>query len=154
MENSPNSDQVRRVAVIIGSGVLGSMMFLVGVVELWPYIFPEFAGSLQNSVLATVRVGFGIFAVATALLIPVIRSRLLPARSISGPAHGEDHSGSARARKWLTASIVSLAIPENIGFLGFVLFVLGGERMDFYLFAIPAIGLMVFFFPRPGARIV
>ena len=45
-----------------------------------------------------------------------------------------------------------MAMADSIAIYGLVLFIMSGQRMDFYLFAVPALLLMLMLRPAEGAR--
>ena len=66
-------------------------------------------------------------------------------RPLQPPGSEEEQQGE---RRDFTIWIISMAMADSIAVYGLALFILGGQRLDFYLFAAPALLLMLM--QRPG----
>jgi len=84
-----------------------------------------------------VRLALLGLAVAIAVAVPWVR-RLVR----SQPA------GGSVAQRLLTAAVVTSALCEAVGLLGFALFLVAGRRLDLYALAALSLLLLSVYFPR------
>jgi len=127
-----------RVTRAIGAAMIASLLAYAVVVEMIRARFPPFEGFARFPQWEVLRYVFVGLAVADAVLVRILRARLLAAR----PA------GVAPGAALQVASIVTFALCEAVGVFGFVLFLVTGSAVDFYFFLVLSLLLFGVHFPR------
>lgn len=115
-----------RVTRAISAAMIASLLIYAVVVEIIRARFAPFEGFARFPQWEVLRYAFVGLAVADAVLIRILRARLLAVR----PA------GSTPGAALQTASVVTFALCEVVGLGGFVLFVVAGSAVDFYFFLV------------------
>lgn len=139
-----------RTTVIIGAAIMATLFVYAGIVEV---INAQNSWSREYApapdVVALLRYVFLCVTVVDFFVIQFLKKRMLspdvPVQptSVTGPS-------AAEARKLMTASIVSFALCESVAIYGLVLFVIGRNTSDFYLFLLISVFYFGVFFPRYG----
>ena len=131
--------RVCRQAQLIGGMLVLTVAMLASVVEMLRTNQAPFLGFSPRAPLGLLRLVFAIMAVLVLVIVNVVRKQI-----VAGPAAGR----APLPQRLLTASIVALAMCEAIAIYGVVLFLLGGQRTDFYGFAAFALVGFAVYFPR------
>lgn len=136
--------QALRTATVIARTVTAALFAYAFVVEALPIVKPGFVGLLagSQSTIDVLRYGLSGLTLGIALLIPALRRRL------TSRTPSRESSVRPPAQVLLAATVISLALAESPAIFGLVLFLLGGNRWDFYGFAAFALLLMLVVFPR------
>jgi len=113
---------------------LGSYAFVVETIRTLRAPFVGYAPAAPVGAFRLVLAGMALVS----LIAARIMSWNIVARHAAGPA----------AQRFFTASIVAMALCESIAIYGLVLFLLGGQRTDFYGFAALALLAFAWRFPR------
>jgi MFS family permease len=139
-----NSQQALRTATIIAAAVTATLLVYAFVVEALPIVEPGFSGLLagSQSIIDILRYGLGGVTLSIAFLVPLLRRRL------TSRAPPRESGARPPAQSLLAATVISLALAESPAIFGLVLFLLGGNRWDFYGFAAFAVVLVLLVFPR------
>src|SRR5882724_271797 len=104
-----------------------------------------FTGFVPGVPLHLLRPGLVVLAVLGLVAGKIVRSSILTDRTTAtAPSSGM----TPLVPRLLTASIVTLALCEAIAIYGFLLFMIGGQRADFYGFAAFALLAFTVYFPR------
>ena len=127
-----------RVSRTIGAAMIASLLVYAVVVEMVRARFAPFEGFARFPQWEVLRYVFVGLAVADAVLVRILKARLLAAR----PA------GVAPGAALQMASIVTFALCEAVGVFGFVLFLVTGSAVDFYFFLVLSLLLFGIHFPR------
>lgn len=123
-----------RISVIIGGAMIASLFAYVLVAELISYTQAPFRGFAPFPGWEVLRYVFLGVVLVEAFAIRIVRNSIL--------------SGAITPDKLQVAAIAAYAMCESVCLLGFVLFVIGGNRLDLYLFAVLSLGLFGVYFPR------
>ncbi len=116
-----------------------SLLFYIAIAELWLYIDPGFRGLAPHPWIPELRLALLGISFLIAFLIPVLQRRTL----LSHLAREKSPE-----KPLLTSTLIAHALCEVPALLGFVLFLMGGERMDVYLFTAISLVLAYLHFPR------
>ncbi len=127
-----------RITRAIGAAMVASLLVYVLIVQLVRLRFAAFAGFARFPQWEVLRYVFVGMAVADAVLIRVLKARALAAGA----------AVVAPGARLQVASIVSFALCEAVGVLGFVLFLIAGSPVDFYFFFVLSLLLFGIHFPR------
>lgn len=142
-----------RTTMKIGLAMMMSVFILPGIVELMRNgtIPLKAATPLPNDELNILKyVLFGISAV-TFFMIRVITTQMLSANAVSGV----DLRGTVKGRdavpaeyyRLTSAAVVSYALCEAPALFGLVVFYLGRDASDFYVFMLISLGFFAVYFP-------
>jgi len=136
--------QALRTVTVIAAAITAALLAYALVVEALPIVEPGFSGLLagSQSSIDVLRYGLGGLTLGIAFLVPLLRRRLT--------SHAPSRESGERppAQSLLAATVISLALAESPAIFGLVLFLLGGDRWDFYGFAAFALLLVLVVFPR------
>lgn len=144
--NTNSANDLRRIyktTVIIGLAMMASLLIYTVIVELMNRQYEpmrELAGMAQ--VLALLRYVFLGIAVVEFFAIQFLKKRML---SLESPVIAPE------PQRLLVASIVAFALSDSVATLGFVLFLVGRNTSDFYLFLVISLFFFAVFFPRYDA---
>ena len=127
-----------RVTRTVGAAMVASLLVYALIVHLIRTQFAPFTGFARFPEWEILRYVFVGMAVADAVLIRVLRSRALAAGAAVGPPGAQLQ----------VTSIVTFALCEAVGILGFVLFLIAGSAVDFYFFLVLSLLLFGIHFPR------
>jgi hypothetical protein len=118
----------------IGLAMIASVFVYAGVVELIKWKLAPFAGfaTLDPGTVALIKYVFLALAAAQYGIIKALQ-KILPTRSVENLS---------------MAAIITFALCESVAVLGLVLFLLGGQGMDFYIFMVISLGFFYLFFPK------
>ena len=131
--------RVCRQAQLIGGMLVLTVPVFAFVVEMLRTNQAPFLGFSPKAPLGLLRFVFATMAVLILVIVNFVRKQI-----VAGPAAGR----APLPQRLLTASIVALAMCEAIAIYGVVLFLLGGQRGDFYGFAAFALLGFAVYFPR------
>lgn len=150
VEMKPNErlNQQLMIARVIGASIMVSLVILAGVVEFFIANRVAMVGLLdQESVNILRQVG-----IAVALILVYFNGKWRSHRL------GKDRpfaNGVAMAmipqeryRVLMQTALITYGLVDAIAMLGFFLFLLSGERGDYYLMAGIAVVMLVYYFPR------
>jgi hypothetical protein len=114
--------------------MIAAVFVYAGVVELIKWRLAHFAGfaKLDPRTVGLLKYGFLALAAAQYGAIRVVQ-KIVPANSV-------DHLPQA--------AVITFALCEAVALLGLVLFLLGGNAMDFYVFMVISLGFFYLFFPK------
>jgi len=121
---------------------LGSYAYIVEMIRTQR---APFAGFVPTSPIGLLRPALAVMAVLGLVFAKTMRSNILAGRTGAGVAAPRV---MPVVPQLLTASVVTLAMCEAIAIYGVVLFLLGGQRSDFYGFAAGAFLALAVYFPR------
>lgn len=127
-----------RITRMIGAAMIVSLLAYALVVQLIRINFAPFEGFSRFPQWEVLRYALVGLAVADAILIRILKARLLAARPAAAPP----------GVRLQTASIVTFALCEAVGLFGFVLFLIAGSALDFYFFLVLSLLLFGIHFPR------
>ena len=118
----------------IGLAMIAAVFVYAGVVELIKWQLAPFAGfaQLDPGTLSLLKYVFLAIAATQFGIIKLVQ-KILPARSVDNLPQ---------------AAIVTFALCESVAVLGLVLFLLGGNSLDFYVFMLISLGFFYLFFPK------
>lgn len=140
-----------RVQWVIWFVMAASVVLYLGVAHLleadWHGATP-----VDSEALRYIRIALQALTVVILVATPYMRRRVL-----RRPDVGESQSGGTAgpvtqsARRHTLAQIVSIALSEQIGIFGLVLFVLGDSFRTLYMFAAVSLVSMIAYVPRAVA---
>ena len=118
----------------IGLAMIASVFVYAGVVEVIKWRMAPFAGfaTLDPGTVALIKYAFLALAAAQYGIIKALQ-KILPTRSVENLS---------------LAAIITFTLCESVAVLGLVLFLLGGQGMDFYIFMVISLGFFYLFFPK------
>jgi hypothetical protein len=141
MDAASDLRQAHRTAVLIASGLVTSLVVYAVVAHVFRASqSPGDETRLPEPALRLVRYAAWIGSAAVAALLPVLRHALLTRRA-------EDTRAVAIGRLTL-ATVTVGALAESPALAGFVLLLLGGLSLDFYLLGSLSLALLLANFPR------
>jgi hypothetical protein len=132
-----------RPASMVGAAIFATLFVYLGLVEVFRSVLGPFRGFASGVRIQPFRLGAFCAAAAVILLILLLRPRLFGRR-------GQDDLPAA-ARRLQKASIVILILGEIPAILGLVLFIAGGNTVDFYKLLLASLVLAFITFPRRAA---
>ncbi len=129
-----------RSASLVAAAILVSLIAMLVFVELIRSRLRPFSGFASAAADPVLRYAFYGAAMAAVILVRVLGPALLGRPSPDDPA-------TVLARLHRT-SLLTLALSEIPGILGFALFLLGGFNIDFYALAFVSLFLVFMYYPR------
>ena len=139
--------------LMIWIGLIGAVAALAVVVEVLLLAETGFPGSIGEGLpVEMIRYALIGVAVLTGMGILVVRKFVVPERRRVPIQPPESEEAQQQAGRDFTIWIISMSMADSIAIYGLVLFFMSGQRMDFYLFAVPALLLMLMLRPVDGAR--
>jgi len=144
---SLQKNQIIWIALI---GGVAALAFVVEALLLAEVGLAESTGAGLS--LGTIRYVLIGVALLTAVGILVVRGLAVPERRRVPLQPLESQEAKQRSRRDFTIWIISMAMADSIAIYGLVLFIMSGQRLDFYLFAVPALLLMLMLRPANGVR--
>jgi F0F1-type ATP synthase membrane subunit c/vacuolar-type H+-ATPase subunit K len=133
--------QLLGIQLILCVGIYGYVL------ETIRTVYAPFTGFFPVPRLDLLRIVLAAMAVANLVVIRIIVPKLLAAQA-SGPEILGMPRASAVVKKLFTVSVVALAMCEAIAIYGLVLFLIAGNRADFYSFAAFSLLAFAIHFPR------
>src|SRR5512142_3188848 len=123
-----------RTAAIIGLAMIAGVFIYAAVVEIIRAGARPVSGSgtLGAEQLKTVKIIFFGLSAGIFFVIRTVQARILA--SISPPAARDAADAGRNLQRLLTSAVVTYALCEAPAVLGLVVFFLGRDAMDFYLF--------------------
>lgn len=136
-------DEIRshlRPASFVAAAVVASLILVFGSVELIRSRSGPFTGFAPWAGTPALRYAFYGAAIVVVILIRVLRRTLL-----GGPSRDDLRADLLRLQR---AAVVTVVLGEAPGILGFVLFLLGGYNIDFYILVFVSLFLVFMHYPR------
>ena len=134
-----------RQAQRIGAMLVLALLTYALVVEMIRTQRAPFTGFAPAVPLGLLRLLLAAMAVLGLVVVNIVRSKIIAGRVTgASPVVGRP----PLVQRLLTASLVTLATCQAIAIYGLVLFLLGGQRADFYGFAAFALLGFALYFPR------
>ena len=135
MRNKNLALKSRYLAVnFIGLAMIAAVFVYAGVVELIKWQLAPFAGFAQLDPRTLGLLKYVLLAIAATQFGTIkLVQKILPARSVDNLPQ---------------AAIITFALCESVAVLGLVLFLLGGNSLDFYVFMLISLGFFYLFFPK------
>jgi len=130
-------------ASMVGAAIVVSLVIYLGLVEVFRSVLGPFQGFAAGVRMQPFRLGAFGAAAAVILLILLLRPRLLGRRT-------RDDLPAA-ALRLQQGSILILGLCEVPAILGLVLFLAGGNAVDFYKLLFASLVLTFINFPRRAA---
>jgi hypothetical protein len=130
-----------RHAQLVGGALVFAIAMFAYVAEMIRTQQAPFVGFVPTAPLGLLRLVLAAMAVFDLVVVNIVRQKIVAGRAAAG-------QGAPLAQRLLNASIVALGMCESIAIYGFVLFLLGGQRADFYAFAAFALLGFAIYFPR------
>lgn len=127
--------------------IWGAMLFSLFIyLFVAHYLKGSIEASLDENTLGLFR--SALYAVSAVTLISsfYIRKLILRTKRMSGRQVPEVQSPAVA--RYFTALIVTLALCESVGIYGLVLFLMGKNSTDLYLFIAVSVAAMVYYRPR------
>lgn len=129
-----------RPASLIAAAVIVSLVITLGLVEFLRSRFSPFTGFAPQAITPVLRYAFFGAAIAAVVLVRILRPTLL-----GRPSRDDARAGLLRLQR---AAVVTMVLSETPGILGFVLFLLGGYNVDFYILVFVSLFLIFMHYPR------
>ncbi len=141
--------QYPRMATVICYGMIGILLVFAATVETLKTAGYGLPGNVfSSSVLDLLRYIFLGVAIVEFFVIRVMRRIILSGGGRISGLSGREDPFSAKVRRLFTAAIITFAFCESVGIYGLVLFLVGGNSSDFYLFLFLSLALFALYFPR------
>jgi len=140
--------QYHKMATVIGYGMMGTLLIFTAIVETLKATAFESPGFLPPSVLDVLRYVFLGLAFIEFFVIRIIKNLILSRGGRTSTLSSQGDPSLTKVQKLFTAAIVSFAFCESVAIYGFVLFIIGGSSLDFYLFAFLSLIFFAVYFPR------
>jgi len=134
-----------RQAQVIGGALVAALATYAFVVEMVRTQKAPFMGHAPTVPLPLLRLVLAVMSGLGLVFVNVVRRRIVAGRTV---ASSPGAAPIPLVQRLLTASIVALAMCEAIAIYGLVLFLVGGQRLDFYGFAAFALLAFAAYFPR------
>ena len=139
--------QYYKLAKVIGCGLIGSLLVFAAVIETLKSIPTESQGLLSPSLIEMLRYLLLGVSVIEFFVIRFIRKMILSSAPRADLSRGGDLT-AIRVQKLFVASIISMAFCEAVAIYGLVLFIVGRDSFDFYLFTFLSLIFFYVYFPR------
>lgn len=136
-----------RNAQLLGAQLILSVGIYGYVIETIRTVYAPFTGFSPIARLDLLRILLAAMAVASLVVIRILVPKLLAAQARGVEILGQPRA-SAVVKKLFAVSVVALAMCEAIAIYGLVLFLIGGNRADFYGFAAFSLVAFAIHFPR------
>jgi ATP synthase subunit C len=133
--------QLLGVQLILSVGIYGY------VIETIRTVYAPFTGFFPVARLDLLRIFLVAMAVANLVVIRILVPKLLATQPRGVEIRGHPRA-LAVGKKLFTVSVVALAMCEAIAIYGLVLFLIGGNRADFYGLAAFSLVAFAIHFPR------
>lgn len=145
---------VYRVVVIIGLAIMASLVIYVVLVGLFESksIDPGGTPSLSGRELEIIKFVFLLVSVLIFILIKFLSAKIMNAGREQGRMTGSEANRATgippEFNPLVTAAVVTFALCEVPGTFGLVMYFLGRNSTDFYLFLIMSLFLFATNFPK------
>jgi F0F1-type ATP synthase membrane subunit c/vacuolar-type H+-ATPase subunit K len=137
-----------RIAKLIGMAMIGSLFIYVLFVEIIKATHPPFKGFSLFPEIEILRYIFFAVAIMEFFIIRFIRNLILQRKEgLELPSQQADLL-LIKVRKLFTSTIITYVMCESVAIFGFVLFLIGRNSFDFYLFVVLSIIFYFVYFPR------
>jgi hypothetical protein len=140
--------QYHKMATVIGYGMMGSLLIFAAIVETLKATAFESLGFLSPSTFDLLRYLFFGLAFIEFFVIRIIKNLILSRGGRISTLSGQSDPLLSKVLKLYTAAIISFAFCESVALYGFVLFIIGGSSLDFYLFAFLSLIFFAVYFPK------
>lgn len=143
---SPAPDDLRqscRRAQVVGASLVLAVVIYAVVVETFARGSRPFRGLAPDAPVGIMRLILALSAVANLIVGRVLRQKLTEAALRRGSP-----GASTVGQRMFVQSLLEMALTEAIAIYGLVLFLLGGQPLDFYGFAAVALVVLASQFPR------
>jgi hypothetical protein len=140
MDAPANLKQAQRTAAVISGSFIMSVVIYGVVVNVFRVSQAPFEGFVKLAQIELVRIALWAYTAVVLLLIPFMRRVLL-----TRPPGADERSAAARLSR---CAVITNALAETPAVLGFVLVLLNGLYLDFYVLAAVSILLILLYFPR------
>ena len=140
MENQNDFKRAYRLSAAIGIGLGSSLLIYVVVAEIIKSQQAFFNGLVTFHAMRILRYALYGLSIVNVLILRIIRAALLRKSPLD--------DRQALIAKLQRSSILSTALCEGPAIYGFILFLLGGMKRDFYFLLIVSLVLLFMCFPR------
>jgi hypothetical protein len=140
--------QYHRMATVIGYGMIGTLLIFAAVVETLKGMNYETKGVLPPSALEILRYLLLGITLIEFFMIRIVKKMILSGRGRMSALSSQGDLLLSKVQKLFTAAIVTFAFCESAGIYGLVLFIIGGNSFDFYLFMFLSLILFAVYFPK------
>lgn len=141
-----NENEINKMFINLNIIWIVLLVFLIFYLFLGLYLENNFQASIKESFLTLIRTILYIITCVDFIISIYIRKYILSKK------YQNKQSGLSLQqmilKKYLFATIISLAISETIGINGLVLFLLGKNRFDLYVLIIISLIAVYFFRPK------
>jgi F0F1-type ATP synthase membrane subunit c/vacuolar-type H+-ATPase subunit K len=132
-----------RRAQLVGLALVLSLVSYAVVVESLVRTLAPFKGFAPDVPVGTLRVVMAAIAIANLIVGRVLHHKVYAAATVT-----PTRSAPSLTQRLFTQSVVELGLSEAIAVYGLVLFLIGGQPLDFYAFAALALVSFALSFPR------
>jgi F0F1-type ATP synthase membrane subunit c/vacuolar-type H+-ATPase subunit K len=135
--------QACRRAQVVGASLVLAVVIYAVVVETFARGSRPFRGLAPDAPVGIIRLLLVLSAIANLVVSRVLRGKLTAA-ALRGAGPGATSAG----QRMFVQSLLEMAMTEAIAIYGLVLFLVGGQPLDFYGFAAVALIVLASQFPR------
>lgn len=132
-----NVTNAHRVAVIINAAMIGGMVMMAVISEVIAKATPPMPLSEHFGAIRTILYGVGFTSVLLVRYVSGVMKTTRPGENVQ-----------QLLLRLLRRTAVTAALCEIPGVLGFVLFIIGGQRADMFILMAMTVGMTWVFFPR------
>jgi F0F1-type ATP synthase membrane subunit c/vacuolar-type H+-ATPase subunit K len=140
--------QYHRMATVIGYGMIGTLLIFTAVVETLKGMNYETRGFLPSSALEVLRYLLLGMTLVEFFMIRIVKKMILSGGARMSTLSNQGDPLLSKVQKLFTAAIVTFAFCESVGIYGLVLFIIGGNSFDFYLFVFLSLVFFAVYFPK------
>ena len=140
--------QYHRMATVIGYGMIGTLLIFAAVVETLKGMNYETKGVLPPSALEILRYLLLGITLIEFFMIRIVKKMILSGRGRMSALSIQGDPLLSKVQKLFAAAIVTFAFCESAAIYGLVLFIIGGNSFDFYLFMFLSLVLFAVYFPK------
>ena len=140
--------QYHRMATVIGYGMIGTLLIFTAVVETLKGMNYETEGFLPPSALEILRYLLLGITLIEFFMIRIVKKMILSGGGRMSALSNQGDPLLSKVQKLFTAAIVTFSFCESVGIYGLVLFIIGGNSFDFYLFVFLSLVLFAVYFPK------
>jgi F0F1-type ATP synthase membrane subunit c/vacuolar-type H+-ATPase subunit K len=140
--------QYHRMATVIGYGMIGTLLIFTAVVETLKGMNYETRGFFPSSTLDVLRCLLLGITLVEFFAIRIVKKMILSGGGRISALSNQGDPLLSKVQKLFTAAIVTFAFCESAAIYGLVLFIIGGNSFDFYLFIFLSLVLFAVYFPK------
>jgi hypothetical protein len=137
-----------RMATVIGYGMIGTLLIFSAMVETLKAMNHGAEGFLPPPTLEVLRYLLLGITLIEFFMIRIVKKMILSSGGRVSTLSDQGDPLLSKVQKLFTAAIVTFAFCESAGIYGLVLFVIGGNSFDFYLFIFLSLVLFAVYFPK------